>query len=107
MVDFCIFAYFFGAVIHFSIVRLAAYSGLRSVYEEKLERLSYWVLAFAYIISVACYLNLLGSFAVSLSPLNNAFHALQVTSGAFTLVLLVGWTKGLLSLRACFDSTGI
>jgi hypothetical protein len=69
MVALCIFAYLFGAAIRFNIMRLATYSGVRSVSEEKLETLSSWALAFAYIISVAYYLNLLGSFAVSLTPL--------------------------------------
>jgi hypothetical protein len=56
-------------------MRLATYSGIRSVSEEKIETLSSWALAFAYIISVAYYLNLLGSFAVSLTQLNDGFHA--------------------------------
>ncbi|GAC18489.1 APC family permease [Paraglaciecola arctica] len=99
MVALCIFAYLFGAAIRFNIVRLAAYSGLRSVFEEKLETLSSWALAFAYIISVAYYLNLLGSFAVSLTSLNDAFHAQLVTSGVFVLVLIVGWTKGFQALE--------
>jgi hypothetical protein len=69
MVALCIFAYLFGAAIRFNIMRLETYSGVMSVSEEKLETLSSWALAFAYIISVAYYLNLLGSFAVSLTPL--------------------------------------
>jgi hypothetical protein len=99
MVALCIFAYLFGAAIRFNIMRLATYSGVRSVSEEKLETLSSWALAFAYTISVAYYLNLLGSFAVSLTPLNNGFHAQLVTSGVFTLVLVVGWTKGFKALE--------
>jgi hypothetical protein len=99
MFALCLFAYLFGAAIRFNIVRLAALSGVRSIFEEKLETLSSWTLAFAYIISVAYYLNLLGSFAVSLTPLNDAFHAQLVTSGVFALVLIVGWTKGFQALE--------
>jgi hypothetical protein len=99
MIALCFFAYLFGAVIRFNIVRLAAFSGVRSVFEEKLETLASWALAFAYIISVAYYLNLLGSFAVSLTPLDDAFHAQLVTSGVFALVLIVGWTKGFKALE--------
>lgn len=99
MMALCLFAYLFGAAIRFNITRLAVYRGLRSVSEEKLETLSSWSLAFAYIISVAYYLNLLGSFAVNLTPLNDAFHAQLVTSGVFVLVLIVGWTKGFHALE--------
>jgi hypothetical protein len=99
MAALCIFAYLFGAAIRFNITRYAALSGKRSVTEEKLEILSSWALAFAYIISVAYYLNLLGSFAVSLTPINDAFHAQLVTSAVFVLVLIVGWTKGFQALE--------
>tara|TARA_R110002167_G_scaffold83012_5_gene226088 strand:- start:736 stop:1932 length:1197 start_codon:yes stop_codon:yes gene_type:complete len=99
MAALCIFAYLFGAAIRFNITRHASLSGKRSITEEKLEILSSWALAFAYIISVAYYLNLLGSFAVSLTPINDAFHAQLVTSAVFVLVLIVGWTKGFQALE--------
>jgi hypothetical protein len=99
MAALCIFAYLFGAAIRFNITRLASLSGKRSVTEEKLEILSSWALAFAYIISVAYYLNLLGWFAVSATPINDAFHAQLVTSTVFVLVLIVGWTKGFQALE--------
>ncbi|WP_339721998.1 hypothetical protein [uncultured Paraglaciecola sp.] len=99
MMTLCIVAYLFGAAIRFNIVRLAALSGVRTAFEEKLETLSSWALAFAYIISVAYYLNLLGSFAVSLTPLNDAFNAQLVTSAVFAIILLVGWIRGFHALE--------
>ncbi len=95
----CALAYLFGAAIRFNIARLAECNGMRSVPENRLEKLASWALAFAYIISVAYCLNLLGAFAVSLTPLNDAFHAKLVTSLVFAAVLIVGWTKGFLALE--------
>ena len=62
--------------------------------DRTLEAASAWTLAFAYFVSVAYYLNLLGAFAVTLTDSNDGFHARLVTSGVFALILLVGWTRG-------------
>lgn len=94
MAILCLGAYLFGAAVRFNIERLAAMDAARSKIEERLEITASWALAFAYIISVAYYLNLLGSFSVSLTDLNDAFHAKLVTTGVFTVILVVGWTKG-------------
>jgi hypothetical protein len=99
MTALCLVAYVFGAAIRFNIARLADRATARSETENRLETMASWVLAFAYIISVAYYLNLLGAFAVSLTALNDAFYAKLVTSGVFTLVLIVGWTKGFHALE--------
>jgi hypothetical protein len=57
------------------------------------------VLSFAYIISVAYYLNLLGSFAVSLTPFDTVTWARIVTTAVFMVILVVGWTKGFAALE--------
>ncbi|MQQ07972.1 hypothetical protein GFB49_05860 [Epibacterium sp. SM1979] len=62
--------------------------------DRALEAASAWALAFAYFVSVAYYLNLLGAFAVTLTDSNDGFHARLVTSGVFAVILLVGWTRG-------------
>lgn len=92
MAALCIVAYLFGAAIRFNIRHVEGQATDGAI--RRLESASSWALAFAYIVSVAYYLNLLGAFAVSLTDLNDAFHAKLVTSGVFIVILLVGWTQG-------------
>lgn len=92
MAALCIVAYLFGAAIRFNIRHVEGQ--VVDHVTRRLESASSWALAFAYIVSVAYYLNLLGAFAVSLTDLNDAFHAKLVTSGVFVVILLVGWTQG-------------
>lgn len=95
----CLVAYAFGAAIRFNITRLDTATAPRSNSEEHLETLASWALAFAYVISVAYYLNLLGAFAVSLTDVSNTIYAKLITSGVFALVLIVGWTRGFHALE--------
>jgi hypothetical protein len=100
MAALCALAYLFGAAIRFNITRLAQVGeGGRSLTEQRLETVASWALTFAYVISVSYYLNLLGAFAVSMTDLNDAFHAKLVTSGVLALVLIVGWTRGFHALE--------
>ena len=92
MAELCVTAYLFGAAIRFNIRHVEGQATDRSIL--RVETASSWALAFAYIVSVAYYLNLLGAFAVSLTELNDAFHAKLVTSGVFVVILVVGWTQG-------------
>ena len=92
MAALCIVAYLFGAAIRFNIRHVEGKMSDGVI--RRLENASSWALAFAYIVSVAYYLNLLGAFAVSLTDLEDAFHAKLVTSGVFVVILLVGWTQG-------------
>ncbi len=94
MAALCLSAYLFGAAVRFNIERLAIAQAVRSGTEEIFEIVASWALALAYIISVAYYLNLLGAFSVSLTALNDAFHAKLVTSAVFAVILLVGWRRG-------------
>ncbi|MFT6426570.1 MAG: hypothetical protein ACJAX9_002954 [Celeribacter sp.] len=93
----CGMAYAIGSAVRFNIMALdrEAHVG-RTVW---LESLASWALAFAYIISVAYYLNLLGSFAVSLTPWNTAMAGRIVTSAVYAVILSVGWTKGFHALE--------
>ncbi|SEK37483.1 hypothetical protein [Pacificibacter marinus] len=97
MAGLCLFAYAIGGAIRFNILALdhAPHTGRTQV----LESLSSWVLSFAYIISVAYYLNLLGSFAVSLTPFDTVTWARIVTTAVFMVILTVGWTKGFAALE--------
>lgn len=99
MLILCLGAYLFGFAIRFNISRIAAVANARSQTEEIFERIASWALVFAYIISVAYYLNLLGAFTVSLTDVNDAFHAKLITSGVFAIVLIVGWTRGFHALE--------
>lgn len=98
MLGLCVGAYLFGGAIRFNIARLDD-GGTRSPVEERLETLASWILAFAYIVSVAYYLNLLGAFAVSMTDLNDDFHAKLITSGVLAIILFVGWTRGFHALE--------
>jgi hypothetical protein len=99
MATLCFVAYLFGIAIRFNIQRLNDPATTRSRIEDHLETLASWALVFAYVVSVAYYLNLLGAFAVSMTPFNGAFSAKLVTSAVFALVLIVGWTKGFRALE--------
>ncbi len=92
MAALCGVAYLFGGAIRFNIRHVEGQATGTAI--RRLEMASSWALAFAYIVSVAYYLNLLGAFAVSLTDLDDAFHAKLVASGAFAIILIVGWTQG-------------
>ncbi len=93
MAGLCLGAWCFGAAIRFSMAD-GVEDGSATGTEAVLEAGSSWALAFAYVISVAYYLNLFGGFAVSLTPLNGDFAAHCVTTAVYALILFVGWRHG-------------
>ncbi|NDV49149.1 MULTISPECIES: APC family permease [unclassified Salipiger] len=97
MAALCLGAWLFGAAVRVNIARRAR--GPRSPAEERLESGASWALAFAYVISVAYYLNLFGAFGTRLTPWNDPLHAKLLTSAMFLLVLGVGWTRGFSALE--------
>jgi hypothetical protein len=97
MAALCAMAYAIGATIRFNIVAVDKRD--HGSISKHIETVSSWALSFAYIISVAYYLNLLGAFAVSLTPWDTALAARGVTSTAFAVILIVGWTKGFTALE--------
>lgn len=99
MLALCLMAYCFGASIRFNIARRSDDTTTRNGTENSLETVASWALAFAYVISVAYYLNLLGAFAVSMTPFDSAIDAKLVTSAVFVLILIIGWTKGFHALE--------
>lgn len=98
MAALCAGAYFFGAAIRHNIAVLDSHAP-RGTLATRIEALASWTLAFAYIISVAYYLNLFGAFGVSLTPMNDNLHGKLLTSAAFFLILAVGWTHGFSALE--------
>jgi hypothetical protein len=91
-------AYAFGAAIRYNIHRMDT-GRVRSLLVERIEKAASVVLAFAYVISVAYYLNLFGSFGVSLTSLDSANDARVLTTAVFAVILFVGWTKGFAALE--------
>jgi hypothetical protein len=94
MAALCGVAYLFGSAIRFNIATLGSSPNHREPVEQVLETISSWSLAFAYVISVAYYLNLFGAFAVRLSPFDDPVYAKLVTTLVFCVILAVGWFRG-------------
>ncbi|KCZ91755.1 hypothetical protein [Hyphomonas johnsonii] len=94
MAALCAGAYLFGSAIRYNI--LSREDGLPQTGSliGRMETAASATLAFAYVISVAYYLNLFGHFGVSLTPMDTKVAARSVTSAVLVLVLLVGWLKG-------------
>lgn len=99
MLALCAVAYLFGHAIRFNIAVIGDGSPQRSPRTLRVETVASWSLAFAYVISVAYYLNLFGAFALSLTPMDDPFSARLVASGVFLVILFVGWTQGFAALE--------
>ncbi len=100
MAALCLGAYLFGAAIRYNMRHLDIPGGSSDRFSLVLDSAASWSLGFAYIISVAYYLNLLGAFGVSLTPVNNPESARILTSAVFVIILFVGWSKGFKSLES-------
>lgn len=96
MAVLCLIAWVFGSAIRFNIkCRDQSTASVRA-----LDGLSEWALAFAYVISVAYYLNLFGSFALSLTSFGTEYHVKALTTAVYLLILFVGMTRGLAGLES-------
>jgi hypothetical protein len=93
MASLCLAAFAFGHAIRYNIRRLETVEN-ESRLTTQLDFLSDWALAFAYIVSVAYYLNLFGAFAVSLTPMNSEINAKLVTSAVFIFIVGIGLQQG-------------
>lgn len=98
MLGLCAVAYLFGSAVRFNIAQIDTRAS-RSVLVNQLETAASAVLAFAFFISVAYYLNLFGAFGVSLTDLDDSFHAKLLTTAVFVMILVVGWTRGFSALE--------
>ncbi|MFP6844461.1 MAG: hypothetical protein VB958_04510 [Thalassolituus sp.] len=97
MAALCLLAWSFGSAIRANIARIDTEEGSAG---EWSERISAWVLSVAYMISVAYYLNLLGSFAVSLTSFDTPLVARATTTAVYLFIILLGWTRGFGALEA-------
>lgn len=106
MLGLCAVAYAFGAAIRYNI---AQYDSRKKTEitpaVRRLEEVAAVALAGAYVVSVCYYLNLFGSFAVSLTPFDDAFHARLVTTGMLLFVGIFGWLRGLEALEKLEEGT--
>lgn len=101
MLTLCLVAYIYGTVIRSNIAagEDKIINGSHGKLAQQVETLSSWALAFAYVISVTYYLNLLGAFSLSLTPFHSTLDAKLMTSGVFTIIVVVGWSRGFKSLE--------
>ena len=98
MIALCSLAWLFGSAIRFNIARIDRPEARpRSV--EVLETAASAVLAGAFVISVAYYLNLFGAFGVSLTLLDDPYHARLLTTAVFAVIVTAGWTRGFTALE--------
>ena len=101
MATLCLVAYAFGAAIRANIATLAEEAAApRPAPEARLERLASALLGFAYMISVAYYLNLFGAFGLSLTQASSPQNARLLTSAVFALILWFGWSRGFRMLES-------
>lgn len=98
MLLLCGVAWGFGSAIRFNIQDIDT-RAQRGPVIHRMELFASVSLAFAFFISVAYYLNLFGSFAVSLTSVDDPFHARLMTTGVFLLILSVGCTRGFSALE--------
>lgn len=95
MLILCMLAWGFGSALRANIQRI----GEGQLPDGQSERASAWILSVAYMISVAYYLNLLGSFAVSLTPFNSQDAARIVTTIVYVVILILGYWRGFRALE--------
>lgn len=90
MAALCGAAYLFGGAIRFNMTQIERHRPL----PWRLEVVSSWALAFAYVISVAFYLNLFGAFGVSLTSFDSDLSARVLTTLVYLVILAAGCTGG-------------
>ncbi len=97
MIALCVMAYLFGSAIRQNI-RYRSENSYDRLFQP-LDKAASWALSFAYIVSVAYYLNLFGSFAVHMTDADTQTNARILTTIMLLIVLFVGWTKGFSALE--------
>ena len=98
MAGLCATAFLYGAAIRQNIARIDTLAP-RGQVDMRLETLSSWALAGAYVVSVAYYLNLFGTFALSLTAFNTPIAAKSLTTAVYLIILITGWAKGFSALE--------
>lgn len=96
MAGLCLVAWAFGAAVRVNIGAEEKRPGLAA---RRIETLAQAILAFAYVISVAYYLNLFGAFAVALTPWQGAVAGRIVTTLMLIGIGFAGFTGGFKALE--------
>lgn len=99
MAGLCLTAFLFGCAIRRNNAELGSGGWQPGSAQAHIETASSWVLAFAYVISVAYYLNLFGAFAVSMTGVDSPYYARLVTTAMLVFLLLVGSMRGFSALE--------
>lgn len=96
MLGLCALGYLFGGAIRYTMreKEALATAGRTPRFVLPIERLSSILIAFAYTISVAYYLNLFGAFAIGLSPLDVERFGRWVSSAVLVFIGVYGWQHG-------------
>ncbi|MGI3168638.1 hypothetical protein ACRARG_05770 [Pseudooceanicola sp. C21-150M6] len=92
MAALCGLAWLLGRAIRSNIARIAA--GPRTVVEQRLDTLASAALTFAYVISVAYYLNLFGAFALEKTGITSPVARRVLTTAVYLAIAATGWLKG-------------
>jgi len=93
MLLLCLTAYAFGSAIRFNIVRLdQEFDTSETIILG--ERVASWVLALAYFISVAYYLNLFGAFLARLFGPAEGDLKRMIATATYLVILIAGLTRG-------------
>lgn len=98
MIALCAVAYLFGHAIRFNIAKIETETAPPKAIGF-IEEAASVVLAFAFIVSVAYYLNLFGAFGMSLTPFDDPFHAKMLTTAVFAFILCTGLLRGFAALE--------
>ncbi|SLJ95789.1 hypothetical protein [Novosphingobium mathurense] len=89
----CLAGYAFGSAIRYNIARLDQ-PDRDTDFANRVEGIASWALAFAYVISVAYYLNLFGAFAARIFGAPSDLLGRAITTGVYLVILAAGLTKG-------------
>jgi hypothetical protein len=89
----CLAGYAFGAAIRYNIARLDQPDRDTDL-ANRVEGIASWALAFAYVISVAYYLNLFGAFAARIFGAPSELLGRTITTLCYALILGAGLTRG-------------
>lgn len=100
----CFVAYLFGGAIRFNITCYAATSS-PPLWATRLEKAASISLALAYMVSITYYLNLLGTFSLSLTPFDNDSNARIVTTIAIAFISVFGYLRGFAVLEKIEEGT--
>ena len=95
MLVLCALGYAFGSAMRFNIHYLGDEPQRRGTpLQDFGEQASSWVLAFAYFISVAYYLNLFGAFAARIIDVRGGTLPKIITTAIYVLILAAGYLRG-------------